>query len=293
MSLNLGEEYVGQFLAHYASQYYDPQKAHEYYLQNRELAGRQSTADLTVKYATKSKRGDKTVMKVNQAASERKKEAWAYAKNQLSEAQKAEIKAAAEHRKQVVKKAQQTATKRRKEIAAGLKNLMELITGAKKSESEQIDEDENSALAKLDEERAAKSRKIRDDASRQIDAIPPVPDGVRGPQRERLLDARAKKIARINGDSARAIQGVSKETAAQREAISADFDARRSTLSEDVQEVRTSERESATADRNQVAKQLKATVDKARADYETGKKRVIAAYEAKKQKEFDAIRTRV
>ena len=33
-------------LKHYASPYYDPQKAHEYYMQNRELKSRRSTAKL-------------------------------------------------------------------------------------------------------------------------------------------------------------------------------------------------------------------------------------------------------
>lgn len=33
-------------LAHYASPYYDPVKAHEYYMKNRELKGRQSTSGL-------------------------------------------------------------------------------------------------------------------------------------------------------------------------------------------------------------------------------------------------------
>ena len=37
---------VDDFLQHYASQYYDPVKAHEYYMRNRELKGRRSTSDL-------------------------------------------------------------------------------------------------------------------------------------------------------------------------------------------------------------------------------------------------------
>ena len=36
----------GDTLAHYASPYYDPQKAHEYYMKNRELKSRSSTAKL-------------------------------------------------------------------------------------------------------------------------------------------------------------------------------------------------------------------------------------------------------
>ena len=34
------------FLLHYASKYYDPVKAHEYYMKNRELKGRRSSSKL-------------------------------------------------------------------------------------------------------------------------------------------------------------------------------------------------------------------------------------------------------
>ena len=37
------------YLAHYASPYYDPVKAHEYYMKNRELKGRKSTTGLNEK----------------------------------------------------------------------------------------------------------------------------------------------------------------------------------------------------------------------------------------------------
>lgn len=33
-------ECQSSYIIHYASKYYDPQKAHEYYMQNRELKGR-------------------------------------------------------------------------------------------------------------------------------------------------------------------------------------------------------------------------------------------------------------
>ena len=48
-------------LMHYASKYYDPVKAHEYYLRNRELKGRRSSSKLN----------------------ETGKEQWSYAKEQI------------------------------------------------------------------------------------------------------------------------------------------------------------------------------------------------------------------
>lgn len=301
-----GQAYVEDFLAHYSSEYYDPAKAHEYYVKNRELKNRQSTSELTVTYQApakskakkgkkgrKSKKPAKMVTRVNEAATARRKEAWAYAKNQIGEARKADLKDLSADRKAVADKARKTAKARRDEISNGIETLMALLTAKKEGDTEQLAADEKSAVERLTQERAEKSRKIRDKASSEIDAIPLVPDGVRGPQRERLVEARAKKIARINGEAAKDISAVTKETATQREAISADFDAKRKTLSEDVTEQRSSERESATADRKRIATQLKATVTKAKADYEAGKERLIADYEARQQQEFDAIKARV
>jgi hypothetical protein len=277
--MSLGEEFVGKFLAHYASEYYDPDKAHEYYLRNRELKGKQSTSELT-------RKGDK-------AGNERRKEAWSYTKNQIGEAQKAELKGLSEANKQFLEKARTTAQARREEISSKLKTLLETLTQQKKDDAESVDAAEEAEMQRVDEERATKSRKIREDAQKQIDAIPAIPDGVRGPARERLVAAREKKIARINGNAARDIGTVRADAAAEREAISAEADAVRSDLSTQNQEQKQGSRESSRVDREKVSTDLKATVEKARADYEAGKERVKADFEAKKQKEFDAIKTRV
>lgn len=46
LEAELDAEEDDEELKHYASPYYDPVKAHEYYLKNRELKGRRSTAGL-------------------------------------------------------------------------------------------------------------------------------------------------------------------------------------------------------------------------------------------------------
>ena len=63
----------GDFLAHYASPYYDPVKAHEYYMRTRKLKGREPAS----------------------TPEQRKKEGVAYAKAQVSAARDADLTAAA------------------------------------------------------------------------------------------------------------------------------------------------------------------------------------------------------
>lgn len=45
MTLDEFMQQPADFLAHYASQYYDPVKAHEYYMEHRKLKGREKAAD--------------------------------------------------------------------------------------------------------------------------------------------------------------------------------------------------------------------------------------------------------
>ena len=59
------EEFINELL-HYASEFYNPQKAHEYYLRTRQLKGRHSTKGFSKKQT----------------------EAWSYARSQISNKQK-------------------------------------------------------------------------------------------------------------------------------------------------------------------------------------------------------------
>ena len=61
---------INEPLQHYASPYYDPVKAHEYYMRTRELKGRRST------------------MKLNDEG----KKVWAYTKNEISGEKKEKVK---------------------------------------------------------------------------------------------------------------------------------------------------------------------------------------------------------
>ena len=88
------------FIAHYASKYYDPVKAREYYLRTRELKGRQKGLETT-----------------------EQKEAWGYAKTQISEAKKQELQTASETAKAQREQLYNTANTKRQEIAEKFKDL--------------------------------------------------------------------------------------------------------------------------------------------------------------------------
>jgi hypothetical protein len=277
--MSRAQTFVGNFLAHYASEYYDPAKAREYYLRTRELKGKQSSSSLTVKG--------------NKGRTEKRQQAWAYAKNQIGEAKKSNLESLSEQRKAIVENARDTALAHRQDISEKLVALLQTLTKQKTDDVETINASEESELARVETERLEKSRKIRADADRAVDAIPAIPDTIKGPQRARLVAAREKKIAKITGDANRQLGAVRADAATEREAISAEADDLRTQISAQARDQKVSERDAAKANRERVSTELKATVEKARTDYEAGKKRLIDEYEKKAQREFDAIRTRV
>jgi hypothetical protein len=83
--LSAAESFVGNFLAHYSSEFYDPVKAHEYYLKNRELKGGPATPAAK---ETPAQRKQRTATAANQ------RQALSYANNQISTKRQADLKGA-------------------------------------------------------------------------------------------------------------------------------------------------------------------------------------------------------
>lgn len=97
---------VEEYLRHYASPYYDPVKAHEYYMENRELKGRRSTTNL----------------------SDEGKKAWSYTKNEITAEKKEKITAEQEANSKKVAALRENASAMRERISARLKELNEALT---------------------------------------------------------------------------------------------------------------------------------------------------------------------
>lgn len=274
--MSQAEEFVERFLAHYASDYYDPAKAHEYYLKNRELKGRQSSSDLTIKG--------------NKGRSEERKQAWAYAKNQISEHEKVDQKSVSETRRQAVEAARAVAEGRRNEISFQLKQLFASLIEKSGKGNQDIEVQKQTALDKLTEQTQAKLTDLKDKAFKEIDSLPKIPQGISDDRRARLVAQRDQKIAQIRGTLASGMSSVLTDAASERDAISAASQNDREALSAYLKNERTTGSATAQVNREQVRADLTATVEKARLDYETRRESLRADYDAKRQSEFDAIK---
>ena len=92
-------------LRHYASQYYDPVKAHEYYMRTRELKGR-STSSLN----------------------DEGKKVWSYTKNNIKSEKAAKVKEEQEKRALKIKRLRAKAEATREQISSKLKTLNDKLS---------------------------------------------------------------------------------------------------------------------------------------------------------------------
>lgn len=79
-------QWVDDFIMHYASEYYDPVKAREYYLKNRELKGLSTAAPAPPKKVTAASKA----AAVKRESNARQREAQSYSKNQIATKRTAE-----------------------------------------------------------------------------------------------------------------------------------------------------------------------------------------------------------
>lgn len=92
-------------LRHYASPYYDPQKAHEYYMRTRELKGRSTTS-----------------------LNDDGKKIWSYTKNNIKSEKAAKVKEEQEKRDQKITELREKAEATKEQISSRLKELNEALT---------------------------------------------------------------------------------------------------------------------------------------------------------------------
>lgn len=124
---------VEAFIAHYADPYYDPGKAHEYYLENRQLAGKSTSGPTPPK---PSKKGVVSAAAQQAAArrgsNQRQSEALAYANKQISNHKKADSIATSEADKARVTALHDNAKATVSRIQQGLKDAVAKIDEAAK-----------------------------------------------------------------------------------------------------------------------------------------------------------------
>ena len=123
------DEITEEILMHYASPYYDPVKAHEYYMRTRELKGRRSTSKLN----------------------DQGKEIWSFAKNQIKEEKNSKVEAAKNEQDAKTQEHRAKAEESRRRITEKLKELNEALTAKAKASREKNSADVNAKIKRIQE----------------------------------------------------------------------------------------------------------------------------------------------
>lgn len=153
------------YLKHYASPYYDPVKAHEYYMEHRKLKGRPTSA-----------------------LSDEGKEVWKYTKENITEEKKGKIEEEKTSRDEKIKELRSRADETRERITEKLKELNTRLAEHAKAQREDIAEQKQRKIdavsnisipknasagkkARLTAERKAKIAEIREDAKAESTSV--------------------------------------------------------------------------------------------------------------------------
>ena len=141
-----------EYLLHYASEYYDPIKAHEFYMKNRELKGR-----------------------TTKGMSTEQREAWGFAKENIRNEKKSKVEEAKTTKEKQIEDFRAKAEATRQRIAEKLKMLIEQIEEKKKNELEKLEDIPKNISpeqrAKLMEKRKKKIADLREDSKENKDEV--------------------------------------------------------------------------------------------------------------------------
>lgn len=186
----LVDDFIESMLQHADPKYYDPVKAHEYYLRTRELSGRTSSLK-----------------------TETQKQAFAYSKTKIKEAQQKELDSASQRRQQLLEKVRQTAELRRNEIREKLNSLLETLTKNVSDESKA--------------------------ATEQIKALPAMPRGMSKAAAAKWHAKRSEDIAKIRGEVAKNREAAGLQKKGARESSRAEVEQVRGEMKATINNART------------------------------------------------------
>lgn len=267
--MDRAQEFIDNFLAH-GSQFYDPAKAHEYYLKTRDLKGRRSAGQLK---------------------SKKKKEAWAYVQSQVAAKNKTDVKTASVAQTAKTKQIHATAQARQKELADKLKGIMHELSLKHQAESKKLTADRKNESVTLTDAQKRESKRISDDATAKLAALPPIPKGLTKEAHAKAAADRAAEVQRIRGEATNQRNTLMSGTKQNRASLSADTKAQRQGLTGGSRADALAQRASATQERKKVAADLKATVANAQKNYKALRENLKNKYQATLDKEFQAIKT--
>lgn len=244
----------------YASQYYDPQKAHEYYLRTRDLKGKRKASDLP-----KSKR-----------------ETWTVAKSNIDAEKKAATKNLASTHKADLEQMRKSTQIKKQQIQTKINTLLYLLKVKQNETKNRATSERKNRLDAIQAKARLAAEKVQKEAEKKINALPPLGDN---PSKAQVVE-RNRLLASINNDLKGKISLITKK---------ASEDSRAVMKSTALPKQDSSQSRQLSAERSQqlasVSNELRNGLKSSQQKYETMRKGLASKYESVYQREFDAIKS--
>lgn len=256
-------------LRHYASKYYDPVKAHEYYMRNRELKGRRSTSKL----------------------SDEGKKVWQYTKQQITEEKKSKVEAEKEAKDQKTEELREKASATRERITAKLKELNEKLSKKANADKESIEKKRESDLENIRKKAVEDVDKLEKNLTSAIEKLmaEEIPKSLSKEERAKRIAERNEKIAKLRSDASTEKNKLGEQLVKDEESAKTDAASSKEKVSADTKNQKEANSKSAAAERKQCAADLKSSIAAAREAYKVAKENLDSDYEEIFQQEFDKI----
>ncbi len=258
-----------EYLAHYASKYYDPIKAHEYYMQHRKLKGRRPTS----------------------ALSDEGKEVWEYTKDAITTEKKSKIEEEKNKHKQTTQELRDKATQVKSDISEKLKQLNETLRKRAAEEKKQLAQRKKEQLKQLEENAKLQRKNATDKLNNEIDRLQTldVPDGLSKEDRKKFIADRNKQLYETRKKGREDLSKLTSDTENAKADLIESTSDRNQSISENTRNEISKNTASAREQRAQVSADLKNSIAAAREAYKAAKENIDSSYEEVYQSEYDRI----
>ena len=253
-------------LMHYASPYYDPVKAHEYYEQHKHLKGR-PTGRLT----------------------DEGKQVWKVTKMNIDQAKKIENDEARLVKIYNVQQFQNKAKEQRTMVQAKLTELLNTINAKYKTDTEALTETQKHQIEVNNRLKKQKAEDMKNKKAREIESLIEDTSDMDEEEIEEYYEMINQKMSNINDKYSKESEQNIYDTNEKNNKVREEIKNKKIILSEQKKKDTTKNREDAKQQREKIANELKDNVRKAVSDLQVKKAQIQEKYEGIYQDEYDKI----
>ena len=251
------------YLMHYASKYYDPVKAHQYYEDHKELVGRK-----------------------NSSLNDEGKKVWNYTKQNIKAEKKQKLVETSSNYQQKVAALRETAQRQREEISSNLKDRLMAISDESERKKAALSVISTLEQAKVYEQSKSKLQSATKEGELRTEQIQnALKTATTDEQKEQLRN----KLIKIKSDEATTKNKISEDTKEDKQKVKDYIINERQNISQETAIAKNEARAESSVNRENVKQSLSSSLSEARKALANKKEEINNIYEKLFDSEFDKI----